>query len=112
MEAVYKPSLEEVRGLAAHGNLIAVHRELPADLETPVSVYLKLRARPNGPSFLLESVEKGEIVGRYSFIGVNAPMSAVSFGDRTILGATGGVLRFFLPSAACSPFSEYSCRTV
>ena len=60
VEAVYKPSLEEVRGLAAHGNLIAVHRELPADLETPVSVYLKLRARPNGPSFLLESVEKGE----------------------------------------------------
>ncbi len=43
-------------------------RELPADLETPISVYLKLRGR--GPSFLLESVEGGERVARYSFIGV------------------------------------------
>ncbi|MGH2523453.1 MAG: hypothetical protein ACRDH2_13195, partial [Anaerolineales bacterium] len=43
-------------------------RELPADLETPTSVYLKLRGR--GPSFLLESVEGGERVARYSFIGV------------------------------------------
>lgn len=92
MQPVYKPSLDEVRELATSGNTIAVHRELPADLETPVSVYLKLRARPNGPSFLLESVEKGEIVGRYSFIGVHAPMSAVSYGDRTILGAAGGMV--------------------
>jgi anthranilate synthase component 1 len=92
MQPVYKPSLDEVRELATRGTLIAVHRELPADLETPVSVYLKLRARPNGPSFLLESVEKGEIVGRYSFIGVHAPLSAVSFGDRTILGAAGGTI--------------------
>jgi anthranilate synthase component 1 len=44
-------------------------RELPADLDTPISVYLKLRGR--GPSFLLESVEGGERVARYSFIGVS-----------------------------------------
>ena len=44
-------------------------RELPADLETPTSVYLKLGGR--GPSFLLESVEGGERVARYSFIGVD-----------------------------------------
>ena len=43
-------------------------RELPADLETPTSAYLKLRGR--GPSYLLESVEGGERVARYSFIGV------------------------------------------
>ena len=43
-------------------------RELPADLETSVSAYLKLRGQ--GPSFLLESVEGGEHLGRYSFIGV------------------------------------------
>src|SRR5712692_312236 len=43
-------------------------RELSADLETPTSVYLKLCA--DGPSFLLESVEGGERVARYSFIGV------------------------------------------
>ncbi len=45
-----------------------VYRELSADLETPTSVYLKLRG--TGPSFLLESVEGGERVARYSFIGV------------------------------------------
>ncbi len=43
-------------------------REINADLETPVSLYLKLRG--NGPSFLLESVEGGERIARYSFIGV------------------------------------------
>ncbi|MCC6169847.1 MAG: anthranilate synthase component I [Caldilineaceae bacterium] len=90
MTPVYKPSLEEARTLAARGNLLAIHRELPADLETPVSVYLKLRATPNGPSFLLESVEKGEQLGRYSFIGVHAPLSAVAYGDRTVIGAAGG----------------------
>jgi anthranilate synthase component 1 len=44
-------------------------RELPADLDTPVSVYLKLAG--SGPSFLLESVTGGERLARYSFIGVN-----------------------------------------
>jgi anthranilate synthase component 1 len=92
MQQTYKPSLDEIRELATQGNIIPVYRELPADLETPVSVYLKLCAHTNGPSFLLESVEKGEIVGRYSFIGVHAPISAVSYGDRTILGAAGGVV--------------------
>jgi len=43
-------------------------REVPADLETPVSLYLKLRG--DGASFLLESVEGGERIARYSFIGV------------------------------------------
>jgi anthranilate synthase component 1 len=47
---------------------VAIVRELAADLETPISVYLKLRG--GGPSFLLESVTGGEQVARYSFIGV------------------------------------------
>ena len=45
-----------------------VIREVSADLETPISVYMKLRGQ--GPSFLLESVEGGERIARYSFIGV------------------------------------------
>ena len=49
--------------------LIPVVRELPADLETPISVYLKLAG--NGPSFLLESVTGGEYVSRYSFLGTD-----------------------------------------
>ena len=51
-------------------NLIPVVRELPADLETPISAYLKLAGA--GPSFLLESVTGGEQVAHYSFIGVDA----------------------------------------
>jgi anthranilate synthase component 1 len=50
-------------------NLAPVVRELPADLETPVSVYMKLAG--DGPSFLLESVTGGEQLARYSFIGVD-----------------------------------------
>ena len=56
-------------------------RELPADLETPVSVYLKLAG--NGPSFLLESVTGGEQVARYSFIGVH-PRAAYVLRGRSL----------------------------
>jgi anthranilate synthase component 1 len=88
--ATYTPTLNEVRDLAGQGNLIPVYRELPADLETPVSVYLKLRN--GGPSFLLESVEKGEQVGRYSFLGVHPPMSVAAEGDFVTIGGAGGTL--------------------
>ncbi|MGQ9546163.1 MAG: anthranilate synthase component I [Dehalococcoidia bacterium] len=64
---MYYPSLQEVRRLKKQGNLIPVCRDIQADLETPVSAYLKI-ARGNY-SFLLESVEGGERLARYSFIG-------------------------------------------
>jgi anthranilate synthase component 1 len=64
---MYYPTLEEVRRLKKHGNLVPVCRDIRADLETPVSAYLKI-ARGNY-SFLLESVEGGERLARYSFIG-------------------------------------------
>ncbi len=63
------PSKTEFLKLAKQGNLVPVYREILADTETPVSAYQKLRKR--GPSFLLESVEGGENVGRYSFVGAN-----------------------------------------
>jgi anthranilate synthase component 1 len=66
---MFQPSRDEFLEYAKRGNLVPVFRELPADLETPVSVYLKLRGK--GSSFLLESVEGGEQIARYSFIGVN-----------------------------------------
>ena len=62
-------------------SLIPVVRELPADLETPVSVYLRLSGQ--GPSFMLESVTGGEHVARYSFIGVN-PRQAFVLRGRTV----------------------------
>ncbi len=65
-----RPSRERVAQLFQQGDLVPVYRMLPADLETPVSVYLKL-AQSGQHSFLLESVEGGEQVGRYSFLGVN-----------------------------------------
>ena len=86
--ATYSPSLEEVREFATTGNTIPVFRELPADLETPVSVYLKLRN--GGPSFLLESVEKGEQVGRYSFLGVRPPLTLCAQGDQMVIGGSDG----------------------
>ncbi len=96
MAVTYKPSLDEVRDLAQQGNIIPIYRELPADLETPVSVYLKLcgqgSSNGRGPSFLLESVEKGEQLGRYSFIGVHAPMTITAHGDRVTIGAAGGAV--------------------
>ncbi|GIV81996.1 MAG: hypothetical protein KatS3mg051_1350 [Anaerolineae bacterium] len=65
------PDRATVLRLFEQGDLVPVYRTLLADLETPVSVFLKL-ARPDRPSFLLESVEGGEQVGRYSFLGVDA----------------------------------------
>lgn len=93
MPSTYKPSLSEITALAEQGNLIPIYRELPGDLETPVSVYLKLcrQAGQAGPSFLLESVEKGEHRGRYSFIGVHPPQTLVSYGDETVVGGAGGM---------------------
>ncbi len=83
MNAVYTPTLTDFRELAAGpANLIPVYREFAADLETPVSVYLKLMDAM-GPSFLLESVEGGEQVGRYSFVGVN-PRGMISLNGRSI----------------------------
>ena len=58
---------------------IPVLRHLPADLETPISVYLKL-AR-TGPAFLLESVTGGEQVARYSFVGVDVSRAFVLRND-------------------------------
>lgn len=92
MKGDYQPTLSEIKKRKSEGNLIPIFRELPADLETPVSVYLKLRARQEGPSFLLESVEKGEQVGRYSFIGVHPPMSVTAWGDSVTVGAAGGAV--------------------
>ncbi len=61
------PTLEEAQALGSQGNFCPLYCEVPADLETPVSAYLKV-ARGQY-SFLLESVEGGERLARYSFIG-------------------------------------------
>jgi anthranilate synthase component I len=66
---MYSPTLDEFLKLATQGNLIPVTRRLLADIETPLSAYRKIRGA--GESFLFESVEGGEHLGRYSFVGCN-----------------------------------------
>ena len=82
---MYYPSLEEVKRLAASrdGNLVPIYRSINADLETPVSAYLKVARGPY--TYLLESVEGGERLGRYSFIGTE-PYKVVKTGAGTANG--------------------------
>src|SRR3954449_12405401 len=61
------PDLDRVRELAREYNLVPLRHTFIADCETPVSAYLKLRG--GGPSFLLESAEQGQRIGRWSFLG-------------------------------------------
>ena len=80
---MYTPTLEQVKALAGPGVLVPVYREISADLETPISAYLKVARPPY--SFLLESVEGGERIARYSFIGTE-PYKVVKTGP----GESGG----------------------
>lgn len=66
--------------LSRQGNVIPVYTDLLADLETPVSAYAKLKG--TGPSYLLESVEGGETLSRYSFIGCR-PRKVFACGPET-----------------------------
>ena len=64
---MYYPTLEEFKEKAKTGNTVPVYRPILADMETPVSAFYKLM--PDNYAFLLESVEGGETVARYSFLG-------------------------------------------
>jgi anthranilate synthase component 1 len=66
---MYSLTLEEVKKMKVKGASVPVYREIVADLETPVSVFLKINR--DGNSFLLESVEGGRSLARYSFIGTD-----------------------------------------
>lgn len=63
----FVPSKEEFIKLSKKGNLIPVYKEISADLETPVSAFTKIDK--SDYSFLFESVEGGEKIARYSFLG-------------------------------------------
>ena len=76
-QPMYYPTLEQVKAMTRQGNLAPVCRSIHADLETPVSAYLKVARGPY--SYLLESVEGGERMGRYSFIGAN-PYKVIATG--------------------------------
>ncbi|MBI5561810.1 MAG: anthranilate synthase component I [Deltaproteobacteria bacterium] len=69
---VYHPSPDAFKSKAEAGSVVPVYREILADLDTPVSAFMKID--DGGDAFLLESVEGGEKWGRYSFLGVKPRM--------------------------------------
>ncbi|MGI8425890.1 MAG: anthranilate synthase component I [Actinomycetota bacterium] len=84
----YKVTKSEFESLARNFSVVPIWREVAADLETPVSAYMKLgRSTVKGvkASFLLESVEQGERWGRYSFIGLDPFLVMTSRGGETRL---------------------------
>src|ERR1017187_2408173 len=86
---MYSPTLDEFLKLAAQGNVIPVARRLLADIETPLSAYRKIRGQ--GESFLFESVEGGEPLGRYSFVGCNPRAVIKQTGNRVEVIENGKV---------------------
>jgi anthranilate synthase component 1 len=63
-----QPSLDDIKKLQSLGNVIPVYKSVIADFLTPVSAFLKLE-KDRSHAFLLESVEGGERIARYSFLG-------------------------------------------
>src|SRR5881398_1177724 len=100
--SAYSPGLEEFRKLSAQGNVIPVTRRLLADIETPLSAYRKIRGA--GESFLFESVEGGEHLGRYSFVGCNPRAVVRQTGNRIEVVENGRVVeKFAIPAPGKEP---------
>ncbi|MCX7780993.1 MAG: hypothetical protein N2491_08810, partial [Negativicutes bacterium] len=111
------PPLEEFSRLAATHNLIPIYTEISGDLETPVSLYLKLVGGQTG--FMLESAESGRNFGRYSFIGYR-PLAELAAraeqteltgeqGEKTIIpGKPLDVLRRFLNAFKTPAFPAHA----
>ncbi len=87
------PDFKEFEKKAKEGNLIPVYREILADLETPLSAFLKLKGKTG---FLLESVEGGEKWARYSFLGGDPSLTIEGKGENLIIkrGAQKEKIRF------------------
>src|SRR3990172_6151831 len=94
---MHSPTLDEFLALATQGNLIPVTRRILADVETPLSAYRKIRGQ--GESFLFESVEGGEHLGRYSFVGCHPRGVIRQAGQRIEYLEHGKVVeKFAIPS--------------
>ncbi len=84
-----KPSLEEFKALSQTGNLIPVWTELAAYYETPVSAFHKLNAKNERPCFLLESAERSDEIGRFSFLGADPRLEIRSSGRKISVRRAG-----------------------
>src|SRR5260221_13802838 len=81
-------SFEEFKELARRGTFVPVCKEMVADLLTPVSAFLKI-AEQADYAFLLESVEGGEHVGRYSFLGKDPFLILTAKDGQTVIERAG-----------------------
>src|ERR671934_1042108 len=81
-------SFETFTELAQRSTFVPVVKEMVADLLTPVSAFLKI-AEHSDYAFLLESVEGGEHVGRYSFLGKDPFLILRARGGKTIVDRAG-----------------------
>src|SRR5690242_14793522 len=84
-------TFEEFKDLAQRGTFVPVYKEIVADLLTPVSAFLKI-AEHSDYAFLLESVEGGEHVGRYSFLGKDPFLILRARDGRTTVERNGTVM--------------------
>jgi len=82
-----RPARSEFLGQAVGANVVPVWTEIIADGETPVSAFAKLGE--NAPSFLLESAEQSDLVGRYSFLGSGARITISATGSRVVINRNG-----------------------
>src|SRR5918995_1705298 len=88
-QALKLTTFDEFVDLAKRATFVPVVKELVADLLTPVSAFLKV-AEHSDYAFLLESVEGGEHVGRYSFLGKDPFVMLRARGGKTIVEQAGG----------------------
>ena len=94
MQTRTQPGEREFREMAGGHTLVPVWRTVVADLETPVSAFLRL-AETEPEAFLLESVEGGERVGRYTFMGIEPYRRMRSWGRRIVVDEAGREPREF-----------------
>src|SRR5215210_5482775 len=88
MLSLQPATFEEFEREAGRGNVVPVVRSVLADLQTPVGAFLRV-AGQSRYSFLLESVEGGERVARYSFLGAEPAMIVRGRGHETIIEKKG-----------------------
>jgi anthranilate synthase component I len=88
------PNFAQFQTLAQQGNFIPVYQELVADLDTPVSAWYRVCA-DQPYNFLLESVEGGETVGRYSLLGCNPLWTLEARGATTVQTYRDGTTQQF-----------------
>ncbi|MFO1487402.1 MAG: anthranilate synthase component I [Verrucomicrobiota bacterium] len=99
---MHSPNLDEFLKLATQGNLVPVTARILADIETPLSAYRKIRGQ--GESFLFESVEGGEHLGRYSFVGCNPRAVIKQTGSKVEVIEDGKVTqKFGIPAPGKEP---------